>query len=83
MISDNGLRLPPDHSNFNIKNYIKFAFVRSRRGSKKKVIGKIPTIIHKLFSCHNLGKILFYLHCTADKREGKGKVKWPVHVVIF
>jgi hypothetical protein len=46
MISNNGLRLSyRTIPILNIWNYLGFAFVRSRRGSKKRVIGKIPTIM--------------------------------------
>jgi hypothetical protein len=47
MISDNGLRLSHwtiPTSTFKIIYFLEFAFVKSRRGSKKKVIRKIPTV---------------------------------------
>ncbi len=50
-ISNNGLRLshrPLQLQTF--KNYLTFAFVRGHRGSKEKVIGKIPTNINFLES---------------------------------
>ena len=59
MISNNGLRpLLPDHSNFNIRNYSKFAFVKIRCGSKKKVSQEDPNTIFEKFLgyCYNVQK---------------------------
>jgi hypothetical protein len=72
--------------------HLKFAFVRSRCGSKKKVIGKIPTPmkkvkIHKFkwtskefetpfFVANSKSKIVASVHCAYASKDKMIRI-WP------